>query len=88
MGGSQKGREAGPTSTLPGRQLGLRAPSGAFQQAAPHWALEKLEKVGEVRAGVALIDPVESLDCTVLSLPVLSGVELSEQVQACATLGV
>lgn len=40
LGRSQKGREDGQTSTLPGRQLGQRAPSGAFQQAVHHWALE------------------------------------------------
>lgn len=46
--------------------------------------------MGEVgtEVGLALMDPVESFDCTVLSLPVLSGLELSEQMQACATLGV
>lgn len=81
LGGIQKGREEGQTSALPCRQLGLRAPSGAFQQSDPHWAPE-LEKVGEVgtELGLALMDPVESFDCTVLSLPVLSGLELSEQV--------
>lgn len=40
LGGSQKGREEGQTSALPGRQLGLGAPSGAFQQSDPHWAPE------------------------------------------------
>lgn len=39
LGGSQKGREDDQTLALPGRQLGPRAPSGAFQQPVPHWAL-------------------------------------------------
>lgn len=39
LGGSQKGREDGQTLALPGRQLGLRAPSGAFQKSVPPWAL-------------------------------------------------
>lgn len=68
LGWSQKGRGEGRTSALPGRQLGLRAPAGPFGQAVPHghWQAGEGGKVG-TEVGLALMDPVESFDCTAFS---------------------